>query len=64
MKAMDIVKLIDPETVIGVVEPGFRGTMYFGEALSAAGRADLMERQVKEITLELVEGVRRICICI
>ena len=62
MKAEDVIRKIDPETVIGLSRQGFRSGMYIGQALDAIKRTDLSEREVDEIALELIDSVRRICV--
>lgn len=62
MKAEEVIRKIDPETVIGLSRQGFRGGMYIGMALDAIKRTDLSEREVDEIALELIDSVRRICV--
>lgn len=62
MKAEEVIRKIDPETVIGLSRQGFRDRMYIGQALDAIKRTDLSEREVDEIALELIDSVRRICV--
>lgn len=63
MILIDILRLIDPEDYIGVMEPGIRGGLtYYGEALGAAVRRDIVYLQVTNLKQEMIDGARHICI--
>ena len=62
MKVEDVVKKINPNTVIGVMERGLKGKMYVGHAVGAIQRKDLMMRGVEEIAMEPIENSYKICI--
>lgn len=63
MTLIDVLKLIDPEDYIGVMEPGLRGGLtYYGEALGAAERRDIAYLSVTNLKQEMIDGARHICI--
>lgn len=64
MKVEDVLKMMDPESVIGIMEPGLHKVKYTGWVLGAAGRRDLTARDVSKIGQEIIEGMKCICIYI
>ena len=62
MTVEDVVKKIDPTEIIGIMESGFRGDKYIGQALGAVERRDLMEKDVLRIGREMIDNGTRICI--
>jgi len=63
MILIDILRLIDPDDYIGVMEPGLRGGLsYYGEALGAAVRKDIAYLTVTNLKQEMIDGARHICI--
>ncbi len=64
MKVEEVLEKMDPESVIGIMEPGLHKVKYTGWVIGAAGRRELMARDVRKIGQEIIEGMKCICIYI
>ncbi len=62
MRVLDVVRKIEPTAMIGIMDRGLRGVHYIGRAMSAIERRDLVDRKVDEISVDLIDGARRLCI--